>query len=101
MGSNLATCLATTGLPTFVLGEAQAHDPNVLPDHYDQDTKDRMFPQIDAPLPIVNNKDWVAGENECEQENDGSDFKNVDEVKRRGFLRVAPKPRRTTEKGGK
>ena len=72
-------------LPNFALGEARTH---------------RMFPQINAPPPIVNDKDWVPGENKWEQENGDSDFKKGDEVKRRGYLWVAPEQRRAAGKRG-
>ena len=84
------------------MGEVQAHDPNVLPHHYDPDEKDRMFPQINAPPPIVNDEDWVPGENRWENdEDDVSSYNKIDETKKRGHLRVAPKPRRVMGKRGK
>ena len=40
--------------PNLFLAEARDHDSNVLPHHYGRDEKDRMFPEINAPPPIVN-----------------------------------------------
>ena len=48
-------------LPNFVMAEAKAHDPNVLPHMYDQEMIEEMFPQINAPVQIANNSDWVPG----------------------------------------
>ena len=89
-------------LPNFDVGEAQAHDPNVLPHHYDQDDMDRMCPQINAPPPIVNDEVWVPGENKWENDEDDDVSNNkIDEIKKRGHLWVAPEPRRVTGKRGK
>ena len=82
--------------------EMQAHDPSVLPRHYDPDEKDRMFPQISAPPAIVNDEDWVPGENKWESDEfDNSSYEKIDETKRRGHLRVAPELLTAAGKRGK
>ena len=60
-----------------------------------------MFPQINAPPPLVNDKDWVPGEKEWEEGNDDTDFKKGGEVRRRGYLRFVPEPRRVVGREGK
>ena len=70
--------------------------------HDDSDVKDRVFPQINAPPPIVNDEDWVSGEKKWENdEDDDTSYGNIDETKNRGHLRVAPEPQRVTGKRGK
>ena len=103
----MATCQATTATRTrspTLPWEMQAHDPSVLPRHYDPDEKDRMFPQISAPPHIVNDEDWGLGENKWEQasdDNEDSGYKKIDMTKKRGHLRVAPDTRRLAWKRGK
>ena len=51
-------------LPNFVMQDAIAHDPNILPHRYGKGEMDRMFPKIHAPKSIDNDDDWSPGEND-------------------------------------
>ena len=48
-------------LPTF-MSDAITHDPNILPHMYEHEIMVKMFPLIEAPAEIANDKDWSPGD---------------------------------------
>ena len=54
-------------LPTF-MSDAITHDPNILPLMYELEIMVKMFPLIEAPVEIANDKDWTPGDCFWEQQ---------------------------------
>ena len=79
-------------LPTF-MNDAITHDPNILPHMYEHEIMVKMFPLIEAPVEIANDRDWTPGDCFWEQQDGdapagaGRRDRTVHPERRRGFLR--------------
>ena len=79
-------------LPNYMI-EAKEHDPSILPHMYEHDVLEEMFPLIEAPVEIANDRDWIPGDCFWEPENGDASIdarrrnRTIQPERRRGFLR--------------
>ena len=62
-------------LPTFVVRDAEAHSPDMLPHLYPDADIEKLFPRLDAPPPGDNVEDWEPIDQDLAKEPDESDMK--------------------------